>query len=228
MNAYAIVPAAGSGSRLGRPEPKALVPLAGRPMLLWTLEALQSVAFLRTVVTAPPERVWEFERLLQGRAEVVAGGETRPASVRSGFYALACAADDVVCIHDAARPFVTPQEVAAVVREAERQGAAIAATPIVDTVKKAQGSRVIGTLDRNGLYSAGTPQAFRCDLLARALASGRETTDEAGLFELAGIPVALVPVSRLGFKVTHPEDLELAEAILARRGARRMRDSSGL
>jgi 2-C-methyl-D-erythritol 4-phosphate cytidylyltransferase / 2-C-methyl-D-erythritol 2,4-cyclodiphosphate synthase len=228
MNAFAIVPAAGSGSRLGRPEPKALVPLAGKPILQWTLEALEGVPFLRTVVAAPPERIADFERLLSGQADVVAGGETRPASVRAGFYALSCAPGDVVCIHDAARPFVTREEVAAVVREAERVGAAIAATPIVDTVKKAEGARVLGTLDRTGLYAAGTPQAFRADLLAAALASGRESTDEAALLELAGLPVAIVTVSRLGFKVTHPEDLELCEAILARRGVRRLRDSSGI
>jgi len=86
---------------------------------------------------------------------------------------------------------------------------------------------VIGTLDRTGLYAAGTPQAFRAELLGRALASGREATDEAALLEVAGLPVGIVPVSRLGFKVTHPEDLELAEAILARRAVRRLRDSAG-
>jgi 2-C-methyl-D-erythritol 4-phosphate cytidylyltransferase len=226
VNAFAIVPAAGSGSRLGRPEPKALVPLSRKSILLWTLEALEAVTFQRTVVVAPPERIGEFERLLAGRADVVAGGETRAASVRAGFYAIPCPPDAIVCIHDAARPFVTRAEVAAVVREAERVGAAIAASPIVDTVKKVQGDRVLGTLDRTGLYAAATPQAFRADLLSGVLAGGREATDEAALFELAGLPVAIVPVSRLGFKVTHPEDLELAEAIAARRGIR-IRDTSG-
>jgi 2-C-methyl-D-erythritol 4-phosphate cytidylyltransferase len=175
VNAFAIVPAAGSGSRLGRPEPKALVPLSGKSLLLWTLEALEDVPFQRTVVVAPPEQVAEFERLLAGRAEVVAGGETRAASVRAGFYAVPSPPDAIVCIHDAARPFVTRAEVAAVVREARKVGAAIAASPIVDTVKKVQGDRVLGTLDRTGLYAAATPQAFRADLLAGVLAGARRS-----------------------------------------------------
>jgi 2-C-methyl-D-erythritol 4-phosphate cytidylyltransferase len=217
MSTFLIIPAAGSGSRLARPEPKALVPLAGRPMLSWTLDALAEVAFQQIVVAVPPDRKADFERLLEGRASIVAGGETRSASVRAGFYSLRWTGGDVVGIHDAARPFVTGSEVASVIGEAERSGAAIAATPIVDTIKKVKEGRVLGTLDRSGLFAAGTPQAFRADLLADILASGRESTDEAGLFELAGLPVCAVSVSRFGFKITHPVDLEMAEALLKRR-----------
>jgi 2-C-methyl-D-erythritol 4-phosphate cytidylyltransferase len=215
--ALLIIPAAGSGSRLARPEPKALVPLGGRPMLCWTLDALASISFRQIVVAAPPEQKGPFERLLGERASVVSGGETRAASVRAGFYSLSWSGEDVVCIHDAARPFVTGLETARVIAEAERSGAAIAVTPIVDTVKKVENGRVIGTLDRAGLFAAGTPQAFRAGLLAEILASGRESTDEAALFELAGLRVSAVPVSRFGFKITHPEDLELAEALLRNR-----------
>jgi 2-C-methyl-D-erythritol 4-phosphate cytidylyltransferase len=219
MASLLIIPAAGGGSRLARPEPKALVPLRGRPMLSWTLEALSGLAFAQIVVAAPPERKQEFERLLDGRAAVVAGGETRAASVRAGFYALRWTAEDTVCIHDAARPFVTAQEVARVIRAAQESGAAIAAVPIVDTIKTVEGTRVIGTLDRLGLYAAGTPQVFGAAPLARLLAQGRDFTDEAALFEVAGLPVSVVPVSRFGFKITHPEDLEIADALLARRGS---------
>jgi 2-C-methyl-D-erythritol 4-phosphate cytidylyltransferase len=217
MATFLIIPAAGGGSRLARPEPKALVPLSGRPMLSWTLEAIAEVPFRQTVVAVPPDRMRDFEQLLEGRALVVAGGETRSASVRAGFYSLRWTAGDIVCIHDAARPFVTAAETARVIGEAERTGAAIAATPIVDTLKKVAEGRVLGTLDRTGLFAAGTPQAFRAELLADVFASGRESTDEAALFELAGLPVAAVPVSRFGFKITHPEDLEMAEALLKRR-----------
>jgi 2-C-methyl-D-erythritol 4-phosphate cytidylyltransferase len=217
MATFLIIPAAGSGSRLARPEPKALVPLSGRPMLSWTLDALAQVPFQQIVVAVPPDRKADFERLLEGRASIVAGGETRSASVRAGFYSLRWTGGDVVCIHDAARPFVTGSEVARVIGEAERSGAAIAATPIVDTIKKVKEGRVLGTLDRSGLFAAGTPQAFRAELLADILASGRESTDEAGLFELAGLPVCAVSVSRFGFKITHPEDLEMAEALLKSR-----------
>ena len=216
MSLHLIIPAAGSGSRLGRPEPKALVPLAGRPLILWTLESMAALSFARTVVAAPPDRVGEFQALLGGRACVVAGGETRAASVRSAFFALAFDSEDVVCIHDAARPFVTAAEAAAVAAGARDHGAAIAATPIVDTVKKARDGRILGTLDRQGLYAAGTPQAFRGDVLSQALRSGREATDEAALCEILGLPVAVVPVSRLGFKITTPEDLLVAEALASR------------
>jgi 2-C-methyl-D-erythritol 4-phosphate cytidylyltransferase/2-C-methyl-D-erythritol 2,4-cyclodiphosphate synthase len=213
-----LVVAAGSGTRLGRPEPKALVTLAGRPLLAWTLEAFAPVAFARTVVTAPPDRVADFAGVAGAGAAVVAGGQTRSASVRLGVAALAAADGDVVAVHDAARPFLTPDEIRAVLRAAEETGAAIAATPVVDTVKKVAGGRILQTVDRSDLFGAATPQAFRAGILHRVLATGREATDEAALCESLGIPVAVVPVSRRAFKITTPEDLELAEAILNRRG----------
>ena len=217
MAALLLIVAAGSGSRLGRSEPKALVPLAGRPILSWALDAFLPLSFARIVVTAPPDRVEEFSRVAGTRAKVVAGGETRSASVRRGFDALAAADSDIVAIHDAARPFVTGEEIAAVLQAAEKAGAAIAATPVVDTIKRVASGRILETVERDDLFGAATPQAFRADLLRRALASAGEATDEAALFERLGIPVAIVPVSRFAFKITTPEDLELAEA-LARRG----------
>lgn len=216
MTSVLIVVAAGTGVRLGRQEPKALVPLAGRPMLSWTLDALASLRFESIVVTAPPDRIADFEALVRGRGHVVAGGQTRASSVRKAFERAGALPRDVVCIHDAARPLVTAREVQEVIAAAERDGAAIAATPIVDTVKRVEADRIVATVDRNGLWAAGTPQAFRADLLRHALASGREATDEAALCEELGIAVSVVPVSRLGFKITSPEDLELAEAILKR------------
>jgi 2-C-methyl-D-erythritol 4-phosphate cytidylyltransferase len=209
-----LIVAAGSGSRLGRPEPKALVPLAGRPLLAWTLEASTPIGFERTAVTAPPDRLEEFARVVGSRARVVAGGETRSHSVRLGFEALAAAEKDIVAVHDAARPLVTAEEAARVLSAAEKSGAAIAAISVVDTIKRVAGGRIVGTVDRSDLYGAATPQAFRGEVLRRALASGKEATDEAALCEELGIPVAVVPISRLGFKITTPEDLELAEAIL--------------
>lgn len=217
MASLLLVVAAGSGSRLGRPEPKALVPLAGRPLLSWTLEAFAPVGFARRVVTAPPDSVAEFARIAGADVRVVAGGETRSASVRRGFEALAAADGDVVAVHDAARPFLSADEIRAVLRAAEEAGASIAATAVVDTIKKVAGGRILQTVDRSGLFGAATPQAFRADLLRRALASGQDATDEAALCEALGIPVAVVPVSRLSFKITTPDDLELAEAILDRR-----------
>jgi 2-C-methyl-D-erythritol 4-phosphate cytidylyltransferase/2-C-methyl-D-erythritol 2,4-cyclodiphosphate synthase len=213
-----IIAAAGSGSRLGRAEPKALVPLAGRPILSWALDAFLPLSFARIVVTAPPDRVEEFSKIAGPRGHVVAGGTTRSDSVRRGLEALAASDDDIVAIHDAARPFVNAEEIGAVLSAAERMGAATAATPVVDTTKRVVSGLIVETIDREGLFGAATPQAFRMDVLRRAMAAGGEATDEAALCERLGIPVAVVPVSRLSFKITTPEDLELAEAILARRG----------
>jgi 2-C-methyl-D-erythritol 4-phosphate cytidylyltransferase len=220
MASVLIVAAAGTGVRLGREEPKALVSLMGRPLLSWVLDSLSGLPFDATVVTAPPDRVGDFEALVRGRGQVVAGGETRAASVRRAFERAGALPRDVVCIHDAARPLVSPAEVREVIAAAERSGAAIAACPIVDTVKRVEDHRIVSTVDRNGLWAAGTPQAFRADLLRQAFAAGREATDEAALCEAAGIPVAIVPVSRAGFKITGPEDLELAEALVKARGGK--------
>ena len=217
MAALLLIVAAGSGKRLGRAEPKALVPLAGRPLLAWTLDAFAPVAFARTVVTAPPDRIADFEGLVGARGRVVAGGDTRSASVRRGIEALAPSSDDVVAVHDAARPFLSADEVRGVLRAAEETGAAIAATPVVDTVKRVSAGRIAQTVDRSDLYGAATPQAFRFAVLREALASGAEATDEAALCERLGRPVAVVPVSRFSFKITTPEDLELAEGILTAR-----------
>jgi len=218
MASVLIVAAAGTGVRLGHQEPKALVSLVGRPMLSWVLDSLSGLPFDTIVVTAPPDRLADFEALVRGRGRVVAGGETRAASVRRGFERAGALPRDVVCIHDAARPLVSPADVREVIAAAERTGAAIAASPIVDTVKRVEDHRIVATVDRNGLWAAGTPQAFRADLLRLAFASGKEATDEAALCEAAGIPVTIVPVSRAGFKITGPEDLELAEALVRSRG----------
>lgn len=220
MRYLLIVPAAGMGRRLGRDEPKALAPLAGRPMIEWTLEALASVPFVRAVVAVPSGREADFERVVAGRAAVIAGGDTRATSVRLAFRALQPTDSDLVCIHDAARPLASGAEARAVLEAADREGAAIAATPIADTVKRVRLDRVVATEDRDGLFAAGTPQVFRAGLLRRALAAGEETTDEASLLERLGVPVAVVRVSRLGFKITTPEDLEMAEALLRSRGRR--------
>jgi 2-C-methyl-D-erythritol 4-phosphate cytidylyltransferase len=212
-----IIAAAGTGSRLGRNEPKALVPLLGRPLVSWSLDALSTLPFARGVVAVPPGRESEFEALVGGRLSIVAGAGTRSGSVRRAFEELDAEPADLVCIHDAARPLVTAAEARSVVDAAQRTGAAIAATRLVDTVKQVDGDRIVATLDRRCLFAAGTPQVFRSDLLARALESQGEASDEAALLEEVGVPVSVVPVSRLSFKITTEEDLEMAEAILWRR-----------
>jgi len=214
-----LIVAAGSGTRLGRVEPKALVPLAGRPLISWALASFASGGYTRTVVAAPPERLEDFRIVVGGGGDVVAGGDTRSASVRAGFAALSASDEDVVAVHDAARPLVTAAEASAVVAAAARMGAAIAAIPVVDTIKVVHEHRAVRTVDRSSLWAAATPQAFRAAVLRRVLDSGGNATDEAALCEDLGIPVEVVAISRLGFKITTPADLEIAEAVLrARKG----------
>ncbi len=177
------------------------------------------LSFAGTVVAAPAGRLEDVRSIAGAGIKVVEGGATRSGSVRRAFQACGVGGRSLLCIHDAARPFVTAEETAAVLRAADECGCAIAATPIPDTVKRVEGGRVAATEDRTRLWAAGTPQAFRAEILVRALESDSPATDEAALCEALGIPVAVVPVSRLGFKITTPEDLEIAEAILARRQA---------
>jgi 2-C-methyl-D-erythritol 4-phosphate cytidylyltransferase len=212
-----IIAAAGMGSRLGRDEPKALVLLAGRPLISWTLDATGSIPFAQRRVAVPPGRENRFEAAIGGRAGIVAGGESRAASVRRAFESLNADPGDLVCIHDAARPFVSSAEVLSVIEAAEATGAAIAAVPVVDTLKRVEAARIVATLDRTNLFAAATPQVFRAEVLARAFADARDATDEAALVEGLGVTVAVVAVSRLAFKVTTPEDLEMAEALVRSR-----------
>jgi 2-C-methyl-D-erythritol 4-phosphate cytidylyltransferase len=212
-----IIAAAGLGSRLGGKEPKALLPLMGRPLISWTLDAFAGISFASRRVAVPPGRENRFEAAIGASAGIVAGGETRSASVRRAFESLSADPADLVCIHDAARPFVTSAETQSVIEAAGRTGAAIAAIPVMDTLKRVEGTRVVSTVDREGLFAAATPQVFRAELLARAFAGTGTATDEAALVEELGATVAVVPVSRLSFKITTPEDVEMAEALIRSR-----------
>jgi 2-C-methyl-D-erythritol 4-phosphate cytidylyltransferase len=188
-----------------------------RPLLSWTLDSLSSVTFGGKVIAAPPGRLDDVGKIAGEGAKVIEGGATRSESVRRAFQACGVGGQSIVCIHDAARPFVTAGETEAILRAAEKSGAAIGATPISDTIKNVHEGQVIGTLDRSRFWAAATPQAFRAEVLAHALESGADATDEAALCESLGIPVTVVAVSRLGFKITTPEDLEIAEAIVRSR-----------
>ena len=212
MTVVGIVPAAGRGERLGEGVPKALVVCAGRPLLEWSLEVLEGVCD-RVVVALPPGH--------EGGPDRVSGGASRSESVRN---ALAAAPEaDVAVVHDAARPLVTGELVLACVSEV-RAGwdGAVAAARVTDTVKEAGDDlRVERTLDRSRLWAIQTPQAFRADVLRRALDAPSEVlaaaTDDASLVEAAGGSVRVVEAPPENMKVTSPLDLERAERLLAAR-----------
>jgi 2-C-methyl-D-erythritol 4-phosphate cytidylyltransferase len=199
-----IIPAGGSGERLGADRPKAFVVLAGRPMLEWSIDVLQPLCS-RVVVAVPPG----FEH----PPDHVTAGPTRSTSVRN---ALAAAPEATVAvIHDAARPLVSADLVARCIDALYGVDGAIAAAPVTDTIHVASPDLLIASSpDRSMLWAAQTPQVFRAEILRRALAGGDSATDEAALVAAVGGTVRLVEGSSDNIKVTTPTDLRLAEALL--------------
>jgi 2-C-methyl-D-erythritol 4-phosphate cytidylyltransferase len=240
----ALIVAAGSGQRLGADRPKALVELAGRPMLRWSCEALLAAPSVEHIVIAVPPTAqlietrpspddherdgegWEEPSPGWVQSSYVHGGASRSDSVRRAL--AAAGVGDPVLVHDAARPLVTAElaesVIAALAVDSEAD-AAIAAAPVTDTIKRAgrEGGAVRETLDRDELWSVQTPQVFRRAALERALdvddATLARATDDAWLIERAGGRVIVVPSLVENLKVTTPLDLEVAALLLGRRSA---------
>ena len=216
--AVALIVAAGRGERLGTGRPKALVSLAGRPMLAWSVDALLAVGSVERIVVALP--AGELEAAPEGTI-AVAGGAARSQSVRE---ALRASGDgDPVIVHDAARPLARTALFERALAELESSGAdaVIAARPVADTIKEVgpDGRSVSRTLDRAGLWAVQTPQVFRREALERALLDAddellRVATDDAWLVERAGGVVRVVEADPENIKVTTPTDLRLAELVL--------------
>ncbi|MCJ7821802.1 MAG: 2-C-methyl-D-erythritol 4-phosphate cytidylyltransferase, partial [Armatimonadetes bacterium] len=217
--------AAGRGERLRSPENKAFVSLSGRPLVAHTLDALRASGALDEIVlVVAPEDVERARRSLlqpgRDRGErVVAGGETRQASVRAGLAEVSPACD-LVLVHDAARPFVTSELVRACLEAAAAHGAAVSALPATDTVKEVGPEGVVtATLDRSRLWLVQTPQAFRRELLMEAheaaAGAGVTGTDDASLVERIGHSVHVVLGDFGNMKITHPEDVRRSEHALS-------------
>jgi 2-C-methyl-D-erythritol 4-phosphate cytidylyltransferase len=212
MRVWAIVVAAGAGSRFGGP--KQYEDLGGRRVLDWSLDAARAACPGGVVLVVPPERARDGEPTAD---RVVAGGATRAASVRAGLAAVAADAD-VVVVHDAARRFADAAIFAAVV-DAVAHGAdgAVPGLPVADTVKRVDGGRVVATVERDGLVAVQTPQAFRAEVLRRAHAHGADATDDAAVVEAAGGCVVVVDGDPANVKLTTRGDLDEARSRLAAR-----------
>ncbi len=218
--AVALIVAAGRGERLGSRRPKALVTLAGKPMVQWSVDALRRVAGVERIVVALPAA--ELGAAPAGTV-AVAGGVARSESVREAFRATGDG--DPVIVHDAARPLASPELFEHGLEELERSGAdaVIAAAPVSDTIKEvgADGRTVRRTLDRTRLWAVQTPQVFRRDALERALAQASDellaaASDDAWLVERSGGVVRIVESSPRNIKVTTPTDLRVVELLLSR------------
>lgn len=223
MSTCAILLCAGRGERLGAAVPKATVPLAGRPLFAWSLATLERCACVDAIVVVGPSRTLRELLAASGLApaKVVAwveGGAERQHSVARGLAALP-ADCDLVAIHDCARALVSGAVVERAVGAARAHGAAIAAVPLADTLKRVEGEVITGTPARAGLWCAQTPQVFRRDWIEAAhAAAARTETDDAALVEALGHPVRVAQGDALNFKVTTRHDLALAERWLAGRG----------
>jgi 2-C-methyl-D-erythritol 4-phosphate cytidylyltransferase len=224
--AVALLVAGGRGERLGSEAPKALLELAGRPMVDWSLEALAASDAIEQIVVALPGGVdlaAAADSFAGTPVTVVGGGTERSHSVRNALAAAEAA--DVVLVHDAARPLVTTELIDACLAALNQDGewdAAIAAAPVTDTVKRAPGGIAVETtLERSELWAVQTPQVFRRAALENALSRPEDeiaaATDDAVLVERGGGRVRVVPASAENVKVTTAVDLRLAELLLAAR-----------
>lgn len=209
----AVIVAGGSGSRMGRP--KQMLPLAGEPVLVHTVRAFKKAGVDQIVVVTPPEN----QQILQTcftDLTFAEPGATRLASVINGVAAVHPRAQ-TVAVHDGARPLVEPAHIAACLRAAAAYKAAVLAVPVKDTVKEIKDGAVIRTPERKTLWAAQTPQCYCLNVLKDALARFghlRDATDESQLVEKLGVPVRVVEGNYRNFKITTPEDLIFAEALM--------------
>ena len=221
----AIIPAAGSGIRMGLPSPKQFFDLEGTPILIHTLQVFQQVESIGLIIVVVPqyscshvaELVQEYN--LDKVFKVVAGGERRQDSVLAGLEVLPREIE-LVLVHDGVRPFVPVSVIEECLNKAEKDGAAMVAIPVKDTLKAVSpDGEIEHTIDRTGVWQAQTPQAARVALLRKAFAKAAENksfvaTDEAALLERINVPVKVVEGSEKNIKITRPEDLFLARSIL--------------
>ena len=229
---FGLIPAAGAGLRFGSDLPKQYTPLAGSTLLRHAIDALNDAIVLEAifVVLAPGDKLYA-ERVgkVRGVEALYCGGRTRAESVRNGLAALGrhAEAEDWVLVHDAARPCVDVATLNRLLLELEDEPVGgLLAIPLTDTLKRAEtgaGLRAVSTESREGLWCAQTPQMFRFAILQHAFRNAdlAKITDEAQAVEALGVKPRLVQGSPLNIKVTYPEEVPLAEAILAQRRAGR-------
>ncbi|OLN23137.1 2-C-methyl-D-erythritol 4-phosphate cytidylyltransferase [Domibacillus antri] len=226
MDYFVVIPAAGKGKRMKAGRNKLFLDLEGLPVIIHTLAVFESDPFCKGIVlSVHSDEQFEFEQLLSTHNikkvhALAAGGQERQYSVYSGLKALP-PETEIVLVHDGARPFITRDTIALLAESARETGAAIAAVPVKDTIKQADSGKVSQTVDRANLWSVQTPQAFRTSVLLAAQQKAEDEqflgTDESSLVERTGYPVQIVESDYDNIKLTTPEDLYFARAIIAKR-----------
>lgn len=219
----AIIVAAGSGTRFGGERPKQFLEIAGKPVLIHTLERFENCPQIDEIILVlSSSQIKAYRQAAAGYhfkklSKIAFGGPTRAKSVFNGWRTVEAERTEIVLIHDGARPLVTEAEIAATVEKARETGAACLVAPVVDTIKEVLNGRIARTVDRAKLRRALTPQAFRYDILACVFADAdlsETATDECYLVEQTGQPIATVEGSPRNIKITTPEDLAVAGIFL--------------
>ena len=225
MSVCAVVPAGGTGTRMGGIVPKQFLELDGKPILYYTLKTLQDCGIISELILVVPEKEYDNACIdWLGKPEivtkVVVGGEKRQDSVYNGFCELS-PQTEIVLVHDGVRPFLSHQMIQESVDAAREYGAAITAIPVNDTIKRVDDSGLVSqTVDRENLWRVQTPQVFRYELLQEAFKKANSEkfygTDEGTLIEHLGKPVKVVEGSEQNIKITRPEDLRLSEIFISK------------
>ncbi len=220
---FAVIVAAGSGTRFGSATPKQFLEIGGKPLLIHTLEKFDDCAAIDEIVLIlSAGEIVNFSATLEKfhfkkPVKVIAGGATRAESVRHGLGAIDAEKCEIVAVHDGARPLVSIEEISVTIAKAEEIGAACLVAKVTDTIKRTADGKITGTIDREPLRRALTPQVFRFETLKKAFASENfdsNATDECFLVEKLGCEIAFVDGSAKNIKITTREDFAIAEVLL--------------
>lgn len=219
----ALIAAAGSGSRMGANIPKQFIKINNKPILIHTLEVFDTCPYIDHIVVISRKDDIDYikslldENNIKKVSSIVAGGKTRQESVINGLNAVN---DDIVLIHDGARPFVNHEQIKALIDEILVSSAASLGIPVTDTLKLSDNKTIVKTVDRANLFGIQTPQGFKTDLIKKAhkyaMDNSLSVTDDCSVCEAMGIDVKIIDGSPLNIKITTPDDLILAKAILAK------------
>lgn len=219
LKAYAIIVAAGKGSRSGLNMPKQFFEVDGKPVLSYTIDKFRHTSIFNKIITVLPEENYDYwsayTRNFYSDENVlfIKGGSTRTISVYNALSTLDYANEnDIVCIHDGVRPFVTDEIIHDSISTAKKYGSALTAVPITDTVKYVENNTVKKTLDRNNIFAAQTPQTFKFGIIRnayeKAISKSMEFTDDCSVAEYAGVNITVINGSKKNIKLTLPEDFE--------------------